>query len=121
LIGAFLVRRRPGNRVGWVFAATSVLALNAFANQYPVTALLVHPGGPLGGLAAWVASWGWTPSQFVPTLLPLLFPDGSLPSPRWRGYARTVVAVLGVLVVATMLTPAPTRCCGSSPPRRRPR
>jgi signal transduction histidine kinase len=91
-----------------VFAATSVLAVNAFANQYAVTALLVHPGQlPLGGLAAWVASWGWTPALFVPTLLPLLFPDGSLPSPRWRGYARAVVAVLGVLVVATMLTPAP--------------
>jgi len=107
LIGAFLVRRRPGNRVGWVFAATSVMALNAFANQYAVTATLVRPGLPLAGLAAWVASWGWTPALFVPTLLPLLFPDGSLPSPRWRDYARAVVAVLGVLVVASMLTPAP--------------
>jgi len=107
LTGAFLVRLRPGSRVGWVFAATSVLAVNSFANQYAVTALLVHPGLPLGQLAAWVASWGWTPSLLVPTLLPLIFPDGSLPSPRWRGYARAVLVVLGVLVVGTMLTPAP--------------
>jgi signal transduction histidine kinase len=108
LTGAFLVSRRPDNRVGWVFAATSVLAVDALANQYAVTAVLVHPGAlPLGGLAAWIGAWGWTPALLVPVLLPLLFPDGSLPSPRWRPWARLVAGVLVVLVVAAMLTPAP--------------
>jgi signal transduction histidine kinase len=108
LAGAYLVRRRPGNAVGWVFASTSVLALNAFANQYAVTALLVHPGHlPLGRLAAWIGTWGWTPALFVPTLLPLLFPGGTVPSPRWRPYLKVVLTVLTVLVVGTMVAHMP--------------
>jgi signal transduction histidine kinase len=105
-VGAFLVRRRPGNAVGWVLVATSVLGVNALANQYAVAGLVVSPGSlPGAGFAAWVATWGWTPELAVPVLLPLLFPDGSLPSPRWRPFARVAVACLGVLVAAAMLAP----------------
>lgn len=106
LVGAFLVRRRPGNAVGWVLIATSVLGVNALANQYAVAGLVVSPGTlPGAEFAAWVATWGWTPELAVPVLLPLLFPDGSLPSPRWRPFARVAVACLGVLVAAAMLAP----------------
>ena len=59
LVGAFLVRRRPGNAVGWLLTATSVLGVNALANQYAVTGLLVAPGTlPGARAAAWVANWG---------------------------------------------------------------
>jgi hypothetical protein len=44
LVGAFLVRRRPQNAVGWVLVLTSVLGVNALANQYAVAGLLVSPG-----------------------------------------------------------------------------
>ena len=35
-LGAFLVRRRPDNRVGWILVATWVVGLNGLANQYAV-------------------------------------------------------------------------------------
>jgi drug/metabolite transporter (DMT)-like permease len=38
LVGAYLLHRRPDNRVGWVFAATSVIGINGFAGQYAVAA-----------------------------------------------------------------------------------
>jgi signal transduction histidine kinase len=98
-LGAFLVRRRPDNRVGWVLSATWVVGLNELANQYAVSAVLVHPGLPLASLAAWVASWAWVPELAVPVLLPVLFPDGRLPSRRWRPY----VAVALVLLAAAVL------------------
>jgi DNA-binding CsgD family transcriptional regulator len=100
-VGAYLVRRRPDNVVGWIFAATAPLGVTALANQYAVYALLGHPGElPLGELAAWIAAWGWAPALFIPTLLPLYFPDGTLPSPRWRPYVRVVLGVLAVLATA---------------------
>ena len=108
IVGAYLVRRKPGNVVGWIFVATSVLGVNAFCNQYAVFTLLGDTGSPrLGLLAAWVATWGWAPALFVPTLLPLFFPDGTLPSPRWRPYARLVVAVLAFMLLAGMFASAP--------------
>ena len=42
----------------------------------------------LAETAAWFSSWTWIPLVLVPTsLLLLLFPDGTLPSPRWRPVA----------------------------------
>lgn len=107
-VGAYLVRRRPDNVVGWIFAATAPLGVTALANQYAVYALLGHPGElPFGELAAWIAAWGWAPALFVLTLLPLYFPDGTLPSPRWRPYVRVVLGVLAGLVLTAMVAPAP--------------
>ncbi len=36
---------------------------------------------------AWVGNWVWVPFHACIALLPLLFPDGRLPSPRWRPVA----------------------------------
>ncbi len=109
LVGAFLVRRRPGNAVGWLLTATSVLGVNALANQYAVAGQLVAPGTlPGARAAAWVATWGWTPELAVPAFLPLLFPDGTLPSPRWRPFARVAAACFGLLVAAAMFAPMGT-------------
>jgi hypothetical protein len=43
----------------------------------------------LGETAAWFASWVWTLLIVAPTSL-LLFPNGRLPSPRWRPVAWLV-------------------------------
>lgn len=100
VVGAYLLRRRPDNRVGWVFAATSVVGINGLACQYAVAAQLVHHGRwPLGDLAAWIGSWAWAPELAVPALLPLLFPDGTLASRRWRPVAVAAIAALAVAVV----------------------
>ncbi|MGZ4436095.1 MAG: ATP-binding protein [Nocardioidaceae bacterium] len=106
-VGAVLVRLDPRNRIGWVFAATSLLGLNALANQYAVTAHLVRPGLPLADLSAWFAGWGWMPELFVPVLLPLLFPTGALPSRRWRPVLLAEAALLAVLWLTLAFTAHP--------------
>ena len=98
VVGAYLLRRRPDNRVGWVFAATSVIGINGFAGQYAVSATYVHHGWPLADFAAWVNAWAWAPELAVPALLPLLFPDGTLSSQRWRKVATVAIVGLSLAI-----------------------
>jgi len=99
VVGAFLLRRRPDNRVGWVFAATGVIGVNGLAGQYAVAATFVHRDWPLRELASWLSAWAWAPELAVPALLPLLFPDGALASRRWRPVAVVAITALSVAVV----------------------
>ncbi|GAB3974955.1 hypothetical protein [Plantactinospora veratri] len=47
---------------------------------------------------AWLSQWAWWPPYGLIFLALLVFPDGRLPSPRWRPLA--VVIVLGTVVAA---------------------
>jgi hypothetical protein len=108
LVGALIVARRPANRIGWLFLAVGpVSGLYALADQYGRYALVTEPGSlPGGAWAAWVANWSWLPSAFViSAVVPLLFPDGRLPSARWRPAAWYVLAAFAVLLAGAMLEP----------------
>jgi signal transduction histidine kinase len=106
-LGAFLVQRRPDNRVGWILVATWVVGLNGLANQYAVSAVLVHPGLPLASLAAWTAAWAWVPELAVPVFLPVLFPDGRLPSRRWRPFVALAAVLLATAVLVLAFSKHP--------------
>ncbi|HEX6710550.1 MAG TPA: hypothetical protein VF068_09460 [Rubrobacter sp.] len=110
VVGAIIASRQPRNAIGWLFGGVGVtIALNSFAGDYAEFWLASGFGkGVLVETAAWFASWSWTILVFVPTtFLLLLFPDGRLPSPRWRPVAWC--AALGVIsfVAANALGPGP--------------
>jgi hypothetical protein len=104
LVGRLLTSRRPENAVGWILALIGiVLAVAALTEGYVASA----PGSdPLLALelAGWLTQFIWF--LWLPGLvgiaLPLLFPDGHLPSPRWRwiAWAGVVGTVLGTLATA---------------------
>lgn len=106
-LGVFLVRRRPDNRVGWILVAMWVVGLNGLANQYAVSAVLVHPGLPVATLAAWIAAWAWVPELAVPVFLPVLFPDGRLPSRRWRPFVVVAAVLLATAVLVLAFSKHP--------------
>jgi hypothetical protein len=86
LVGALLTRRRPGHPVGWIFAAAGMLAAVDFASfEYALATVVGHQDLPAGEYMGWLQLWIWVPFDALITVyLPLLFPDGRLPGPRWR-------------------------------------
>jgi hypothetical protein len=79
--------------------------------------------GPVVVAAAWGQSWVWVPA-FAPllTVLPLLHPDGRLPSPRWRPVLGAGLAGTVLLTAAVALHPDVVRggvdVVSPSPPTR---
>ena len=105
VVGVLVASRRPRNPIGWLFLAFAVVAVFAVsADRYASYALVEHPGSlPGGAWVAWTASGIWHPAFGFFVFSFLLFPDGRLPSARWRPVAWIAAAnylvggVLGLL------------------------
>ena len=97
VVGFVLAWRRPGNPLGWMFLAAAVfLTLSEDASFYTVADYRLHHGGlPLGWVAV-LAQPGWAPAIVLAGLAVLLFPDGALPSPRWRPVLWVYLTVAGL-------------------------
>jgi hypothetical protein len=90
LVGALVASRRPGNPLGWIFCLIGLSqGLVTAGWEYATYALRTAPGTVPGGeLASWFGAWAWAPGLgLLLTFGLLLFPDGRLPSPRWRPVA----------------------------------
>ena len=108
LIGYVLASRRPENSIGWLMLGMGVF----FGVGATVSSLgwyLLHAGRRDAGLVLLAFdSPSWVPIVVLPvTFLLLLFPDGHLPSPRWRWFAWGVGVGLTVVYFAILLDPGP--------------
>lgn len=107
-VGALIVSRLPGNRIGWLFLVAGLSAeLLSAAEGYAAYALLVEPGSLPGGVwAAWLRGWGGALSYaLAATFLLLLFPTGRLPSRRWRPVAWLAGASLFLMAAGGAVAP----------------
>jgi hypothetical protein len=108
-LGALISSRRPGNVMGWIFLATGILGgVQIFSGQYATVALaLDSPALPGGALAAWCAMLAQNSFPVSILFLVLLFPDGMLPSRRWRPLAWAMGVFLVTTLVVGALSPGP--------------
>jgi hypothetical protein len=107
-LGVLIVSRQPHNRIGWIFCVSGLLyALWLFTSQYAVYALITKHGSlPGAAPAAWLSSWSWAPPNWlVGTLCLLLFPDGHLPSRRWRPIPWLATSGLALFLGALSVMP----------------
>jgi hypothetical protein len=83
-VGFVVARRQPGNPLGWMsLVLAALLALGTAAGAYAVLSYRLGHHLPLAVAAVFLALY-WCPLIAAFPLLILLFPDGRLPSRRWR-------------------------------------
>ena len=109
-VGAIVAPRFPfRNPIGWLFCAIGfVAAMILFGSEYAYYALLARPGSlPGSDELAWIVSWLWVVHAGLFAFIALLFPDGRLPTRRWRPFAWLVIAAVAVGSAASALSPGP--------------
>jgi signal transduction histidine kinase len=110
LVGFLIARRHCGNPIGWVFALAGLDGLvGEVAKQYANVALS-HGSGPGVGTTAWLACVS-AASTTLPVLTFgfLLFPDGHLPSRRWRPVVWVAASATVTLILVAAFAPGPLR------------
>src|SRR5690606_5997600 len=98
------------NPIGWIFQCSGTLflitGLAASVIDGVIPAALTTPA--LLDLATWLGIWIWLPAQILPlTFVFLLFPDGHLPSRRWRVIGWVAGFGLAALTVGLAAHPGP--------------
>jgi hypothetical protein len=101
VVGALVAARHRTNAVGWLFLGIGLSGSITLAGiSYVETTF------PSREWAEWLAQWVSTAALTLIVFVLLLFPDGSLPSPRWRLVVwlhalATLMLVVGAFVPYT--------------------
>jgi hypothetical protein len=103
-VGVLIALRQPENAVGWLLLAVAI----SFAGIVAGEAYVSEPSNPGRVAVAWPTSWAtnvWF--SFAVIVLPLVFPDGRLVSPRWRPVLWLGFADLVLGAASAALIPGP--------------
>lgn len=108
VVGAVIATRQPGNRIGWLLwlggtalalsIAGSLLGESPSSATSPIIDLVVTLSGSMLTVGLYL----------IVIFIPLHFPDGSLPSARWRYVRWFATAGLALSVAGSLPAAAPT-------------
>jgi hypothetical protein len=109
IVGALIASRRPHNPIGWICLADGFLWMFlAIIDLYGVYGLAKPGSVPFPVVIYALGQWLWVPTVgLLAIYLALLFPDGRLPSRRWRPLAWLSGVVIVLVSVTQGLVPGP--------------
>ena len=100
-VGLVVARRQPRNAIGWLMLAGPALELLSIDGTV-YAELSYRPGYHLAfGVVGVLLNSSWVVGDGALALVILLFPDGALPSPRWRWVLRSYLAVAACYTAIT--------------------
>jgi hypothetical protein len=113
-VGAIVASRLPESSIGWLFCAIALaFGVTHFSAEYANYTVLAPPGSLPGvEVFAWLTSWVWVAGLGLVVFLDLLFPNGRLPSARWRWFAR--FTAIALVPAATLAALSPGRIISST-------
>jgi hypothetical protein len=109
-MGLLITSQRPRNPIGWLLLVAAVMfGISIMGGGYAELSVSRYGRDlPLTTFFAWITGWTFAPAiGSLVILMPLLFPTGRLPSPRW--WPILILAVFGPLAAAayTAFQPGP--------------
>ena len=107
-VGVLIAVRLPKNAIGWLLLVIGFSwGLVIGTDGYLVRATQLSPGSlPNPSLVAAMSGWLWVPSiGLTGNYLILLFPDGHLPSSRWRPLAWISAGALLISSIGVLFSP----------------
>jgi len=111
VVSALVVSRHPHNPVGWLLCLAVIGApLDLFSAGYITYDTPARHGSLAGVVLAliWLSTGGsFSISNTAFTLMLLLFPDGHLPSPRWKVVGWMAVAAQVLFTLLKAVQPGP--------------
>jgi hypothetical protein len=109
IVGALIASKRPKNPIGWI-CLTAGLFWMFIVMSDPLTAYSLASTGSAPGpvMLDALTLWSWVlPLGLLGTFMVMLFPDGRLPSRKWRPLAYLSGAAILLASVALTVEPGP--------------
>ena len=106
-IAALIVSRQPRNVIGWLMMGPAVMLVLDFLARSYLEQFPTAPAGPTLPLmlAVYFSNLGWLLLIFPLFFTMLLFPDGRLPSPRWRWIPVAGLGMCAFLILFGLISP----------------
>ena len=107
IVGALVASRRPGNPIGWICLVAGLFWMQIVLGEAYGAYELATTGTVTSSVTLdALLYWSWVPPVgLLGIYMILLFPDGRLPSRRWRPFAWFAGAVMAVICVGFIFVP----------------